>query len=252
MKKERFIYLQVLFYYWIKKFLKYSFFALLLLLILVVFYYTIIVVKARIDTPEIVTQYLNSEKMQLEVSDLSKRQLKILLLVEDPNFYEHKGIDLNTPGAGLTTISQAVVKKLYFNPFRPGIRKIKQILIAYFAFDPLVKKDDQLKLFINLIGFGHGTVGFEQAAYYYFNKSFKKLNKEEYISLVAMIIAPKTFNIKDNPGSNRERVKRIKLLITGKYKPKGLMDLYYGKLSKSEQQNLAPMSYFEYDNQIQK
>lgn len=63
------------------------------------------------------------------MTDLDRRQLSILLAMEDPGFYTHKGVDLKTPGAGLTTITQVLVKKLYFKEFKPGLRKIKQILL---------------------------------------------------------------------------------------------------------------------------
>lgn len=46
----------------------------------------------------------------LDISDLSAWQLDALLKIEDPAFYRHKGVDLKTPGAGLTTITQSLVK----------------------------------------------------------------------------------------------------------------------------------------------
>ncbi|KPU27133.1 hypothetical protein TR13x_06760 [Caloranaerobacter sp. TR13] len=158
--------------------------------------------------------------------------MDILLKVEDPNFYNHKGIDFKTPGAGITTITQGLVKKFYFENFRPGIAKIKQTLIARFALNPLVSKDDQLKLFINYVYLGkldgNPIYGFANASERYFGKPFSQLSEEEYISLVAMIIAPNKFNVIKNPEANSNRVERIKLLIRGEYVPKGLMDLYYG------------------------
>lgn len=213
--------------------------------IFIILYYTFIVIKARIETEEIVSRYSTPDIIKLKSDDLTQRQLDILLKVQDPNFYNHKGVDLKTPGAGLTTISQAVVKKLYFKSFKPGVRKIKQTLIARFAFNSLISKKKQLDLFINLMWFGPDIVGFADASQHYYKKKFKRLSENEYISLVAMIIAPRTFNLKDHPESNRERVRRIKLLIAGKYRPKGLMDQYYGPLDEYEKDNVAPFSYFE-------
>ena len=79
-----------------------------------------------------------ARKFEIDSHDLSKRQKEILLKVQDPGFYDHSGIDLWTPGAGLTTITQAIVKKLYFNDFKSGIAKIKQSLIARFAVNGLI------------------------------------------------------------------------------------------------------------------
>lgn len=41
---------------------------------------------------------------------------------------------------------------------------------------------------------------------------------------------PGTFHIIDQPQWNTERTNRIKRLVNGKYKPKGLMDQFYGEL----------------------
>ena len=36
--------------------------------------------------------------------------MNILIKVEDPDFYDHKGVDFKMPGEGITTITQGVVK----------------------------------------------------------------------------------------------------------------------------------------------
>ena len=220
-------------------------FALAGIFLLLIVYYAVEVFQAREHTKNKVRPLLQSPAMALKLGDLTKRQLDILLAVEDPAFSQHNGMDLSTPGAGLTTITQSLVKILYFKKFQPGLAKIRQTLIAIFALDPLVSKKEQLTLYINLVGLGQGARGFAAAAQKYFSKPFKALNEDEYISLVAMIVAPRTFNLKRHPERNAERVARIKKLISGRYQPKGLYDLYYGKLDKDAQKEVAPFSYFE-------
>ena len=214
------------------------------LILAIVLYQVGSVLIAWYETPGMVKKLLASDQIKLRSSELTQRQKDILLKVEDPGFYHHHGVDLGTPGAGLTTISQAVVKKLYFKKFRPGFAKIRQTLLARFVFDPLVPKDDQLTLFINLVWFRKGVIGMISAAEFYYGKQVSDISEDEFISLVAMIIAPRTFDIKDRPASNAERVRRIKMLISGTYTPKGLMDQYYGTLTVEEQGGLAPASYF--------
>ena len=141
------------------------------------------------------------------------------------------------------------MKHFYFEEFRPGSSKIKQTLIAALALDPLVSKDDQLRLFINTCHLGskdgQAIQGFENASQAYYGKPFKDLNEDEYISLVAMLIAPGTFNGDRYPERNAERAARIKLLISGEYQPKGVSDLYYGRVSEDiRQDGLPPLSYF--------
>ena len=55
---------------------------------------------------------------------------KWLLIVEDPTFETHEGIDLTTPGAGITTITQSLSKRLAFDDFQPGIAKLRQTAYA--------------------------------------------------------------------------------------------------------------------------
>ncbi len=188
------------------------------------------------------------KKFDILGNDLNERQKEILIKVQDPGFYGHNGIDLSTPGAGLTTITQAITKKLYFANFKPGIAKIKQSLIAKFVVNDLISKDDQLTLFINTMYFGNvdekQVVGLESAANAYYQQSVKRLTEDQYISLIAMLVAPNTFHIIDHPEWNMDRTNRIKALVNGTYKPKGLMDQFYGELPKEViNSGLPPASY---------
>ncbi len=60
-------------------------------------------------------------------------------------------------------------------------------------------------------------------------KKAVELTEDEFISLVAMPVGPKRYNIITNPEYNKKRSKRIKDMLQGKYKPKGLFDIYYDK-----------------------
>jgi membrane carboxypeptidase/penicillin-binding protein len=189
------------------------------------------------------------KKLEIFGHDLSKQQLEVLIKVQDPGFYDHSGIDLSTPGAGLTTITQAIVKKLYFENFKSGIAKVKQSLIAKYVVNDMISKDNQLTLFINTMYFGKIDgkliVGIESAANAYYHQQVKTLTEEKYISLIAMLIAPGTFHIIDHPEWNKDRTNRIKALVAGKYNPKGLMDQFYGELPQEViNAGLPPASYF--------
>jgi membrane peptidoglycan carboxypeptidase len=215
-----------------------------LVIFVVIAYYGFTIFNAYQYTINTILVKETEKSYPLQLKMLSPQQLDILLKVEDPCFFEHHGVDFSTPGAGITTITQSLVKQLYFEKFNPGIAKIKQTLIAYYVLDPLMSKESQLNIFINTIYLGKNAFGFEQAANYYFHKNFTQLSEDQYVSLIAMIIAPVTFNIEEYPARNKQRVERIKLLINGKYKPKGLFDMYYGKLDRETQTNLPPLSYF--------
>jgi membrane peptidoglycan carboxypeptidase len=213
-----------------------------ILLIASVIYSVLIVIDAKSYTDKVIKPDLMENqwriknqvphKFLLNINDFTDKQQKILLSVQDPAFYEHNGMDLSTPGAGLTTISQSIVKKLYFERFKKGFAKFKQTIIAIFVVDSDIEKKQQLNIFINSAYMGQSAnnkpiYGFEEAAQYYFKKPFSALNNSEYLSLVAMLIAPNTFSIEKYPEKNRQRVDRILNLLSGAYTPKSLTDVYY-------------------------
>jgi len=154
----------------------------------------------------------------------------MLLAIEDPAFTRHHGVDLATPGAGMTTLTQGLVKLLYFpDGFHQGIAKFRQTIIAQYALDALVSKEDQLLLFLNICYLGnvHGQEvhGYASAARIYFGKEFTALTDDEFLSLVAIHIGPNS--LKPGTAANSERVQRIKKYLSGQYQPAGVLDVDY-------------------------
>jgi len=172
--------------------------------------------------------------LPLELSDFHGTRLDWLLKIQDPNFYQHHGVDMGTPGAGYTTITQALTKVLFFNgSFAPGFlrwRKIRQTIIAV-AFNARVSKDQQLRLFVNLASMGthngREITGFSQAAQECFGKDFQSLTDQEYLALVALLVAPSRYSPATHPGENENRVARIRSVIAGTCKPQSHSDVFY-------------------------
>lgn len=147
---------------------------------------------------------------------LSKERQDILIKIQDPTFFEHSGIQwpslLTT-----TTITQSLVKKLFFKDFKKGFKKIEQTLIARFVVNPNISKEVQLIAFISTAYLGRKDdkqiFGFQEGAKYWFNKSLFQLSDDEYLSLIAMLPAPNIFN--PNTLKSQERVNRIKKVLKG-------------------------------------
>ena len=76
-------------------FVKLFFFGLITLLS----YEAFAVIEARSKTQDIFSSILESDKIEIELKNLSEKRIKSLLTVQDPNFYEHSGYDFTTPGA---------------------------------------------------------------------------------------------------------------------------------------------------------
>ena len=188
---------------------------------------------AYLTAPQVVEQFERSANLSLDPTNFTPTRLDWLLAVDDPMFYHHHGIDSRTRGAGYTTITQALVKIFYFDDFRPGIlrwRKVKQTIIAI-AFNARVSKEEQLRLFVNAVYFGnrdgHDVRGFSSAAEEYLGKPFAQISDEEYLELVAMVVAPDKYNVATHPDLNRNRVLRIKRLLAGTCTPSGVSDVEY-------------------------
>ena len=211
-------------------------------------YSIVIVVQARRATPGILADLKSDWPDWHTLEQFPSERVEGLLLVSDPGFYEHSGVDLLTRGAGITTITQGLVKRLFFESFQPGLAKYKQSLIAWSALDRMVDKRTQLELFLNTayLGTSNGqpVYGFPRAAVMYLGRPVGELSRREFLSLVAMLIAPQTFHVHRRPESNRRRVERIERLLSGEYEPVGLMDVYYGSLEPEEQSTVPAFSYF--------
>ena len=199
-----------------------------LLLVGLVAYESYAVWRAKQRTPEVLAAAATGE---LKLSDVPPRRLAMLLKVEDPNFYGHKGVDFSTPGAGMTSITQGLVKRFYFDRFRPGFAKVEQSLIARFVFDPALPKQGQLQAYLNFTYFGSSkgrpVIGYADAARTYHGKELDQLSDRQFLSLVAMTMAPNRLDPVRHPQASAERVRRIEAMLAGKCKPTGLRDVAY-------------------------
>ncbi|HEU4464394.1 MAG TPA: transglycosylase domain-containing protein [Gemmatimonadota bacterium] len=182
-------------------------------------------------TPGIVHRAEEEVVEPLDADDLPAGRIEDLLAVEDPGFFDHRGIDVSTPGAGWTTITQGLAKDLYFDAFRPGpLAKLEQSLAAL-VLDARIPKERQLALFLGGAYLGEsdeGAVnGFGPAARAWLGKDVRELDRREFLSLVAMAIGPNEYGISSRPAQNAERVARIERLLAGRCRPSGWRDVTY-------------------------
>lgn len=161
--------------------------------------------------------------------DLPSGWKRILLAVEDPAFERHRGVDLRTPGAGLTTITQSIAKRYCFDRFAPGFfAKLVQTGCAV-GNDRRISKTDQLTVALHTAGLGPGASGwvdgFPAAAREYFDKEPQSITTREFTTLVAMMIGPSRYHPRRGPALLEERVHRIERLLAGECRPAGLRDV---------------------------
>lgn len=153
----------------------------------------------------------------------------ILLAVEDPDFSTHSGVDFSTPGAGLTTITQSAAKRLAFEEFHPGIGKIRQTGYAL-GLESRLSKEQILALWLETLEMGNGPdgwmVGFHSASSTIYGRPPAELTEAEFIRLVAVLIAPASYDLFRRDARLDERAARIRRLAAGACTPAGFSDVW--------------------------
>ena len=187
---------------------------------------------------------------------------KIIINIEDKNFYFHKGFDIpriikslfqnffkNEIVSGASSISQQYVKNLYLSFERTWERKIDEAFLTM-RLETHYSKKEILEGYLNTIYFGNGVYGIKDAASYYFNKDVKDLSLDESIMLASIPRSPNNYN----PISNEEAaLKRFNYIKEFLYKNKIITDeqykttnfdnlVLYGKHSNN---NLNTLMYYQ-------
>lgn len=185
------------------------------------------VVEARAVTPSLIAGILADADPSL--LNLPRTRIDSLIALEDPTFWENDGIDLRTPGQGLTTLTQALGKRIYFDPFRPGFRKFELMFISKYALSRLVSKDDILQGFMNVAYMGRDAdgpiIGLGEGARRWYGRDVSQISDDEYLGLIAMLVAPEHYDPVRHKDANAQRVGRIKNWRAGRCAPDGLRDV---------------------------
>lgn len=163
------------------------------------------------------------------VAALRPDQVRDLLAVEDPAFRSHSGVDATTPGAGATTLTQSLAKRVAFKRFKPGLGKLRQTAYA-FSLERRLSKDEILALWLETASMGRAeagwVTGFHAAAQAYFGKPAAHLAPREFHTLLAIGIAPGRLNPLRPSPELEERVNRIERLLAGACAPKDHGDVW--------------------------
>lgn len=128
------------------------------------------------------------------------------VLVEDQDFYSHKGIDLaaiiraylanmrnETIVQGASTITQQLAKNVFLTNDVTWERKITEMFIAV-NLEEQFSKAEILEFYINNIYYGNGYYGVQAAAEGYFNKPIGELSLSELVFLAGIPKNPSRFD----------------------------------------------------------
>ena len=120
-----------------------------------------------------------------------------VIAAEDSRFFQHHGFDwvemLDALDGdrirGASTITQQLVKNIFFTTHRSPIRKGLEITIVPFA-EIILGKRRILELYLNVVEWGPGVFGAEAAARYHYGIPAAQVGHEQGARLAAVLPSP--------------------------------------------------------------
>lgn len=141
-------------------------------------------------------------KQPIAFDRIPARVIHAFLAAEDRNFFSHGGLSLRgiirsaavnllrgKKAQGASTITQQLVRLLFFDQQKTFRRKIKEQLIAV-AVEHQYTKEFILETYLNNLYFGCGIYGIQAACERFWNKSVDRISTDEAATLAAIIACP--------------------------------------------------------------
>jgi membrane peptidoglycan carboxypeptidase len=165
--------------------------------------------------------YANENRTLVPLNSLPKNLINATIAIEDKDFYKNPGFDINgiaratladitgKPIQGGSTITQQLIKSTLLTPEVSITRKIKEIVLAFWA-EKIYTKNEILEMYFNQVPYGGTAWGIEAASETYFGKNVKDLDLAQSTFLAGMPQAPTTYSpYGDNPMLWKQRQKEV-------------------------------------------
>ena len=165
------------------------------------------------------------------LSRISPTLLKVVVAVEDENFFSHHGLDYGGLARAMfknimagriveggSTITQQLARNVYLTRRKNILRKLAEAILAI-QIERRYTKEEILELYLNQVYFGHNAYGIESAADLYFDKHAKDLNLPESALLVGILKGPELYS----PYRNPEKAKFRQKVVLNKLADMGLI-----------------------------
>jgi monofunctional biosynthetic peptidoglycan transglycosylase len=158
------------------------------------------------------------------LSQISPDFQHAVIAAEDARFYQHHGFDWHAiridaeedmEGGklrGASTLTQQLVKNLFFGTGRSVLRKAAEFTLVPIA-ELVLGKQRILELYLNEVEWGPGIYGADAAARNYYRTSARNINREKGARLAAILPSP----LKRTP----ERMNRYSGLILERMRQMG-------------------------------
>lgn len=149
--------------------------------------------------------YADQNRTPIPLAEIPAVVKNATIAIEDRDFYRHQGfsirgiirsvreIALNNRIQGGSTITQQLIKSALLTPEIKISRKIKEILLAFWA-ERLYSKNQILEMYLSQVPYGGTAWGIEAASQTYFGKSVKNLTLAEAALVAGLPAAPTEYS----------------------------------------------------------
>ncbi len=149
--------------------------------------------------------YTDQNRTPVALSNIPSYVKDATIAIEDRDFYHHLGFSLrgivraakeitvNKQVQGGSTITQQLIKSALLTPDVNVVRKIKEIILAFWA-ERIYTKDQILEMYLNQVPYGGTAWGIESAAQTYFHKNVSELTLAQAALLAGLPAAPTEYS----------------------------------------------------------
>ncbi|MDD4309754.1 MAG: monofunctional biosynthetic peptidoglycan transglycosylase [Candidatus Cloacimonetes bacterium] len=175
-------------------------------------------------TPLMLQRYLIrgyplKKRYYCKLENIPQRTQRMLIALEDGNFYKHFGFEWNMVKEayqrnqkagkirfGASTISNQLARSIFLTTDRNYLRKYMEIQ-ATLIMEICLPKKRMLELYFNYVEWGKGIYGIESAAQYYYGKSCRRLTRSQAMSVISVLTNPVKYSPQNyyNSASARQR-----------------------------------------------
>jgi 1A family penicillin-binding protein len=165
--------------------------------------------------------YANENRTLVHLDSIPLNLRNATIAIEDKDFYKNPGFDINAivraaianfsgkPIQGGSTITQQLIKSTLLTPEISIERKVKEIVLAFWA-EKIYTKNEILEMYFNQVPYGGTAWGIEAASETYFGKNVKDLDLAQSAFLAGMPQAPSSYSpYGENPNLWKERQKDV-------------------------------------------
>ncbi|MGH9498698.1 MAG: monofunctional biosynthetic peptidoglycan transglycosylase [Terriglobales bacterium] len=137
----------------------------------------------------------------IPISQISPNLQHAVVAAEDADFYQHHGFDWRQiqiaaqddlegdRTRGASTITQQLVKNLFFGTGRSFLRKGAEVTLVPVA-ELVLGKRRILEIYLNVVEWGPGVYGAAAACPYYYGAAARNIGPEQAARLAAILPAP--------------------------------------------------------------